>query len=398
MTTDTVPKAFSKKVRLSNGEIHVTGIAKGAGMIRPDMATMLGFVATDARCSQEGSAGACSSGSPTAPSTASASTATLRPTTPSSSLATGKGAAPSPRSATPSSSKPRSPTSRADLAQAIVRDGEGATKFVTVRVERGRSARRMPQGGLRHRAFAAGEDRVLRLRPQPRPHPRRGRLFRRRGEDREGGPLPRRGAGGKGGGRHPAYREEQGVAAMKKPEFTVRVVLNRGKAEATVWTCDLLLRLRENQRRVPDVSKELEKILQNAWSNCSRRRRRRPNWKASIAFRWRSARPPWSPGLAATRAPRASHQAFRPARHRQADRARRAEHAPVHRRQAGQQRAPHRGARHRQVLDREGAAEQVFEAGLAPDRGGEERPRRPAHDRRPGRGARRSASCCSATT
>jgi glutamate N-acetyltransferase/amino-acid N-acetyltransferase len=41
------------------------------------------------------------------------------------------------------------------------------------------------------------------------------------------------------GGRHPAYKEEQGVAAMKKPEFTVRAVLNRGKADATVWTCDL---------------------------------------------------------------------------------------------------------------------------------------------------------------
>src|SRR5512145_676218 len=53
MTTDTVPKAASRKIRLLNGEASVTGIAKGAGMIRPDMATMLGFIATDARVSRK---------------------------------------------------------------------------------------------------------------------------------------------------------------------------------------------------------------------------------------------------------------------------------------------------------------------------------------------------------
>ena len=80
MTTDTVPKAFSKKVKLSNGEADVTGIAKGAGMIRPDMATMLGFVATDAAGPAQGAAGHPRTRSPTAPSTASPSTAIPRPT------------------------------------------------------------------------------------------------------------------------------------------------------------------------------------------------------------------------------------------------------------------------------------------------------------------------------
>ena len=126
------------------------------------------------------------------------------------------------------------------LAQAIVRDGEGATKFVTIQVERGRDAaecRRVAysiaHSPLVKTAFFASD-------------PNLGRILAAIGN-----------SGVRGldtgsvdlfidqvrvahqGGRDAAYREEQGVAAMKKPEFTVRAVLHRGKAAATIWTCDL---------------------------------------------------------------------------------------------------------------------------------------------------------------
>jgi glutamate N-acetyltransferase/amino-acid N-acetyltransferase len=125
------------------------------------------------------------------------------------------------------------------LAQAIVRDAEGATKFVTVKVERGRSrdecrrvAYAVAQSPLVKTAFFASD-------------PNLGRILAAIGYS--GVPLDSARIDlwlddvlvAKQGGRNPAYREEQGVAAMKKPEFTVRAVLNRGRAEATVWTCDL---------------------------------------------------------------------------------------------------------------------------------------------------------------
>jgi subtilisin family serine protease len=116
------------------------------------------------------------------------------------------------------------------LAQAIVRDGEGATKFITVQVTAAASRGRVPQGGLRHRALAAGQDGLLRQRPQPRPHPGGGGLRRHRrpgpGPDR---PVPRRRARGAHGGRHPAYREEDGQRVMKQSEITVRVTCTAGR-------------------------------------------------------------------------------------------------------------------------------------------------------------------------
>ena len=120
-----------------------------------------------------------------------------------------------------------------------MRDGEGATKFVTVRVERGRShdecrkvAYAVAHSPLVKTAFFASD-------------PNLGRILAAVGYS--GVDLDTAKVDlyldavlvAKGGGRHAAYREEQGAAAMKKAEFTVRVVLNRGKAEATVWTCDL---------------------------------------------------------------------------------------------------------------------------------------------------------------
>jgi len=126
------------------------------------------------------------------------------------------------------------------LAQAIVRDGEGATKFVTVQVERGRSrtecravAYAIAHSPLVKTAFFASD-------------PNLGRILAAIGN----AGVPRLDTAkldlyldgvlvAKGGGRFSGYREAQGAAAMKKPEFTVRAVLNRGKAAATVWTCDL---------------------------------------------------------------------------------------------------------------------------------------------------------------
>ena len=137
MTTDTVPKAFSRKVRLSRGEAVVTGIAKGAGMIRPDMATMLGFVATDAAVPRkvlqklvervaDRSFNCISVDGDT-----STNDAFML-------IASGQG----PKAAAPRDllklEAALTDVAR-QLAQAIIRDGEGATKFVTVRIEGGRS-------------------------------------------------------------------------------------------------------------------------------------------------------------------------------------------------------------------------------------------------------------------
>jgi len=233
MTTDTVPKAFSKKIKLSKGGACVTGIAKGAGMIRPDMATMLGFIATDARVSRkhlqrllERVADRSFNCISVDGDTSTNDSLIL--------MATGAG---------PEAAKKELPALEeaiaevaCHLAQAIVRDGEGATKFVTVRVERGRSrdecrkvAYAIAHSPLVKTAFFASD-------------PNLGRILAAIGNT--GVEI------GKlnlylddvlvatGSGRHPAYREEQGAAALKKPEFTVRAVLNRGRADATVWTCD----------------------------------------------------------------------------------------------------------------------------------------------------------------
>jgi glutamate N-acetyltransferase / amino-acid N-acetyltransferase len=126
------------------------------------------------------------------------------------------------------------------LAQAVVRDAEGATKFVTLRVERGRReeecrriAYAIAHSPLVKTAFFASD-------------PNLGRILAAIGYAGVAGLDAARVdlyidevLVAKGGARHPAYREEQGIAAMRKPEFTVRAVLNRGKAAATLWTCDL---------------------------------------------------------------------------------------------------------------------------------------------------------------
>jgi glutamate N-acetyltransferase/amino-acid N-acetyltransferase len=126
------------------------------------------------------------------------------------------------------------------LAQAIVRDGEGATKFVTVRIDAGKSVEECRRVGyaiahspLVKTAFFASD-------------PNLGRILAAIGnagikglDSNKVDLFIDKVLVARGGARSADYRDEQGVAAMKKPEFTVRAVLNRGKAGATLWTCDL---------------------------------------------------------------------------------------------------------------------------------------------------------------
>jgi glutamate N-acetyltransferase/amino-acid N-acetyltransferase len=237
MTTDTVPKAFSRKVKLSEGEATITGIAKGAGMIRPDMATMLGFVATDAGVSRaalsrllKGAADRSFNCITVDGDTSTNDSLML--------VATGQG----PSAKTTKDLRLLAVAIEAvcvELAQAIVRDGEGATKFVTVKVERGRS-----EAECRKVAYAIAHSPLVKT-AFFASDPNLGRILAAIGyagvADLDTGRVDLHiddVAVVKRGGRNPSYVESEALAAMKKPEFTVRAALNRGKAAATVWTCD----------------------------------------------------------------------------------------------------------------------------------------------------------------
>jgi glutamate N-acetyltransferase / amino-acid N-acetyltransferase len=237
MTTDTVPKACSRSVRLSAGDAVVTGIAKGSGMIHPNMATMLGFVATDAKLTRPSlqrmtrRVADRSFNAVTVDGDTSTNDAFIC-------LATGRGPVARLRKDVEALERAITEVAR-QLAQSIVRDGEGATKFVTLRVEGGRSvaecrkvAYAIAHSPLVKTAFFAGD-------------PNLGRILAAIGNAGVAGLDTSRISlyiddvrVAVRGGRDPAYREEQGVAAMRKPEFAVRAVLNRGRATATVWTCD----------------------------------------------------------------------------------------------------------------------------------------------------------------
>jgi glutamate N-acetyltransferase/amino-acid N-acetyltransferase len=238
MTTDTVAKAASRKLRLSSGEAVVTGIAKGAGMIRPNMATMLGFIATDAKLGKRAlqrltkRAADQSFNAITVDGDTSTNDAFIC-------LATGQG--PVARSEQDQARLGEALTGVAQqLAQAIVRDGEGATKFVTLRVERGRS-----EAECRKVAYAIAHSPLVKT-AFFASDPNLGRILAAIGNAGVQGLDTAKLAlymdevlVAQSGARHPGYREAQGIAVMKKPEFTVRAVLNRGRCAATVWTCDL---------------------------------------------------------------------------------------------------------------------------------------------------------------
>jgi len=242
MTTDTLPKAVSRQIQIDGVTVTISGISKGAGMIRPNMATMLGFIATDAcippalidglaldlaqasfnRISIDGDTSTNDSFVVMASCKASHA--------PIDSWASSQGQA----------LKQALTDVARWLAQAIVRDGEGATKFITVTVEGGKNsaecllaAYAIAHSPLVKTAFFASD-------------PNLGRILAAVGyagiadlaqdkielflDDVHVATL---------GGRHSAYLEEDGKRVMKQSEITVSVVLGRGEATETVWTCDL---------------------------------------------------------------------------------------------------------------------------------------------------------------
>jgi glutamate N-acetyltransferase/amino-acid N-acetyltransferase len=239
MTTDTVPKAASQRAVLSGGEVRVTGIAKGAGMIRPDMATMLAFVATDAvvaRADLESllrNAAERSFNAITVDGDMSTNDAFM--------LVASGGAGVAARDAVDLARLGETIDAVAiRLAQGIVRDAEGATKFVTLRIEGGRD-----EDECRRIAYAIAHSPLVKT-AFFASDPNLGRILAAIGyagvADLDAGRVDLYLDGlrvARGGARDPEYNEDQAVAAMGKPEFELRVALNRGAAAATLWTCDL---------------------------------------------------------------------------------------------------------------------------------------------------------------
>jgi glutamate N-acetyltransferase/amino-acid N-acetyltransferase len=242
MTTDTVPKSAHTVVSLPEGSFAVAGVAKGAGMIRPDMATMLAFIGTDARIDKRLLdrllAGAVESSFNRICVDGDTSTNDAC-------VLLASGGAPM-QQITDVNSDGYEILSRAvqglcrELAQAIVRDGEGATKFISIIVEQGRDtaeclqvAYALATSPLVKTAFFASD-------------PNWGRILAAAGR-----------AGlvdldinsvklylnevlvAENGGRSDSYTEEAGLRVMAQEEIDIRIVLNRGTASDRVWTCDL---------------------------------------------------------------------------------------------------------------------------------------------------------------
>jgi len=241
MTTDTIPKAASRTISVKGKTITMTGISKGAGMIKPNMATMLGYVATDAKIPQRlldrmtKEIADKSFNCITIDGDTSTNDSFMI-------IATGLvDVGLDDAGSTEYAALLEALTGLAqELSQKIVRDGEGATKFITVTVEQGRSveecrkiAYSVAHSPLVKTAFYASD-------------PNLGRILAAIGY-----------AGindldvtrlnlflddvwvAKNGGRNPDYLEEDGQRVMKQSEIKVRITLDRGDAEATIWTCDL---------------------------------------------------------------------------------------------------------------------------------------------------------------
>lgn len=241
MTTDTAPKAVSARLTLDGHPVSITGISKGAGMIHPNMATMLGFIATDAAVTRPvlrqlvKEVADVSFNCISVDGDTSTNDSFIL-------MSTGQSGGPlidSTQHAGYALLKAELIKVATRLAQAIVRDGEGATKFITVKVEGGRSfeeckdvAYAIARSPLVKTAFFASD-------------PNLGRLLCAIGyagvQDLDVDRLELyldEVLVATNGGRNPLYREEDGQRVMAQPEITVRVDLGRGAAEATVWTCD----------------------------------------------------------------------------------------------------------------------------------------------------------------
>jgi glutamate N-acetyltransferase/amino-acid N-acetyltransferase len=241
MTTDTIPKAFGVQATVGGKVVSVTGISKGAGMIRPNMATMLGFIATDACVAPalmqqlalelaEGSFNRV---------TVDGDTSTNDSLVVMASNKAGNAEITSLDSVDGAALKAAMLQVARQLAQAIVRDGEGATKFIEIQVGGGKS-----EAECRKVAYAIAHSPLVKT-AFFASDPNLGRILAAVGyagiDDLEQERIElflddvhvaTR------GGRNPSYREEDGQRVMKQAEITVRVDLGRGDASQTVWTCD----------------------------------------------------------------------------------------------------------------------------------------------------------------
>ncbi|MDP1606915.1 MAG: bifunctional glutamate N-acetyltransferase/amino-acid acetyltransferase ArgJ [Rhodocyclaceae bacterium] len=249
MTTDTVAKAASRKVGAGETATTITGIAKGAGMIRPNMATMLGFVATDAAVSQPlleslvKEAADESFNCITIDGDTSTNDSFVL-------IATGQGAAKFESANAPgwAAFKQAVIEVARELAQAIVRDGEGATKYIEIAVAGGRTREECKAVG-----YAIGHSPLVKT-AFFASDPNLGRILAAIGYAWNNDPALKDlddskvrvwlGSGGneilvaENGGRAASYREEDGAAAMQPAEIKIRVDLGRGSQTANVWTCD----------------------------------------------------------------------------------------------------------------------------------------------------------------
>jgi len=240
MTTDIAPKAASRKIKIQDKEVVISGVSKGSGMIHPNMATMLSFIATDASINQilldkllkevtEESFNCITVDGDT-----STNDSFIL-------IATGKAEHIEINQEDQSYKALRDAIREVaiELAQAIVRDGEGATKFITIQVESGRDDAECRKVGfaiahspLIKTAFFASD-------------PNLGRILAAIGyagldslditkiQLFLGNVLV-----AEKGGRASSYSEAQGQEVMKHPEISMRILLNRGHAKATIWTCD----------------------------------------------------------------------------------------------------------------------------------------------------------------
>lgn len=242
MTTDTVPKAFSKQVQIGGATVSITGISKGAGMIRPNMATMLGFMATDAciapavmqqlatELAQESFNCITVDGDTSTNDSFVVIASNKAQHLPIQTLSSADG----------QTLKSAMLEVAQQLAHAIVRDGEGATKFITIKVNGGKTndecrqvAYAIAHSPLVKTAFFASD-------------PNLGRILAAVGyagiEDLDQTKIELYLDNvhvATQGGRNPTYQEADGQAVMKQSDITVRVDLGRGACAQTVWTCDL---------------------------------------------------------------------------------------------------------------------------------------------------------------
>lgn len=240
MTTDIVPKATSRQLTIDNKTVTITGMSKGSGMIHPNMATMLGYLATDAVVSK-GALEAIihyavnkSFNCITVDGDTSTNDSFIM-------MATNLAGNAQVTETTPDFIALRDAMTDVaiELAQAIVRDGEGATKFMTIQVEAGKD-----EAECRKVAYAIAHSPLIKT-AFFASDPNLGRILAAIGyagiDDLDVSQLSLYLGDvlvSENGGIATSYREEQGAAIMKEAEILVRVVLNRGQQAATIWTCD----------------------------------------------------------------------------------------------------------------------------------------------------------------